>query len=639
MENRLRRAFQTWKSPLAATLILVLLVAAASFCVTERINHEGEKTSLSRLKEEAGELARGIMQSMMSDREQLTLIAAIMADSGEEMETFLRLYRDTGSFFSELQLLLPGDQVVTETGERLDVAGQLSFEEEEAKGAHVSDREQGLDGKSLVVRHYVPVQRDGKTVAMLYGVIELENLGRELSYSPYNGQAAVYVIDGATGDFLIDTWHAGMELGNIWDMGERPMAKGYDVDQIRRDMEAGESNFVVFVSNTTKEYLYFYYAPLEMNQWRIGLSVPEDVVFATARNTRDLLDVLLVVESIVFLLYICWMVFYVRRETGEKQRQLDALNYIYDVENLLFSAHEHRENVPRSLEVIARMLPARRVAFTMLEQDRENLGYLWEAEDASALGGALLDSAPALADYFARGKREVTAYDAAQVRAIVPSAPDMMGDLVAVPVEDSVGTLLGVLSASGLFKQTGRVDCAAMLRSVAFSYASLCGNTQTYQEMQRQGTEDALTGLYNRNRYEQDLPHIAEKCGSGLCCVFIDVNGLHELNNTQGHQAGDRMLQAVAREIRNQLGNQYAYRVGGDEFIIFLVDWDKDDALRRCQAVADALEKEGYHISVGAEWRSIPVEDLDALIKRAEKRMYDAKRAYYQVAGHDRRAR
>lgn len=630
------KTLKIWRGPLAATLLLVLLVVVASFVATNRINQMEKETCFTRLTEEAGELARGIEQTMRNDREKLTLIAEIMADSPQDMEKFLNQYQNTGNFFSRLELLLPDDSVVTADGSRLDVSGQLSFAEQASLGSHLSDREEGLHGEGLVVRHYVPVVKDGTTIAMLFGVIELGTLRQELPYKPYGGQAAVYVIDGATGDFLIDTWHAGEEPGNIWEFGTRKMADGYDDTQLREELIEGKSNFVVFLSNTTKEYLYFYYAPLNINQWRIALSVPEDLAFAEARSIRRLLDLLLIAEGIAFIIYICWMIFYVQKETGEKQRQLDALNDIYQVEKLLFNAHEHPENVTQSLEIIGRMLPARRVAFTMLEREEGNPGYLWEEGDPSSLGAALLDSAPALAAQFARGKKEITAHSLSEVQAIVPGAPAEMGDLVSIPVEDADGVLRGILSASGLSKHTGY---PAMLRSVGFSYSLLCSNTLTYHQMQRQGTEDALTGLYNRNRYEQDLSRIAGECNAGLCCVFIDVNGLHELNNSKGHEAGDHMLQAVARQLRAFLCCQRIYRVGGDEFIVFAVDGDPNDILRRSEKVTAALEQEGYHISVGMDWMPAPVEHLDLLVKTAEKRMYDAKQAYYRNQPEDRRVR
>ena len=630
----MQRRFPHWGSPLAATMLLVLLITAASFAVTGRINTAEEEVSFERLAEEAEELVHSLELNVSSDRDKLRLIAEIMASNLSSPEELLGMYRNTGIFFSRLELLLPGGRVVTADGGCVDVTGQISFEEEAARGEHISDRVLDWNGEDYVVRHFVPVEQDGGVAAMLCGVIELGGLREELPYTPYGGEAAVYVIDGATGDFLLDTWHT--ELGNIWALGTRPMAEGYDHSQLQQGLIDGESNYVVFVSNTTREHLYFYYTPLAINQWRVALSVPEDLVFAGARNIRGLLNLILILEGAAFLIYIAWMVYYIRRETGEKQRQLDALSYIYDVEKLLFNAHEHRENVTQSLSVIARMLPARRVAFTMLSGERAELGCLWEEGGESVLGSALLENAPAMAAQFASGKRELSADTAQEVRAILPGAPEGMGDLAAVPVEDADGVLQGVLSASGLSRRTG---CAAMLKSVGFSFAMLCGNTRTYQEMQRQGEQDALTGLYNRNRYEQDLPRVASACRKGLCCVYIDANGLHELNNTQGHEAGDDMLRSIAREIGSRFGLRHAYRVGGDEFIIFAVDEAEAQVIHHCRAMTAALEREGCHISAGVAWRAAPVEDLEPLVKEAEGRMYAAKNEYYQAPEHDRRAR
>ena len=154
------------------------------------------------------------------------------------------------------------------------------------------------------------------------------------------------------------------------------MAEGYNDAQLRQGLVNGESNFVVFRSNTTREYLYFYYTPLSVNRWRVALSVPEELVFSRAQDIRGLLNKMLAAEGLAFLAYIVWMIGYVRRQTGEKQRQLDALNYIYEVEKLLFDAHQHRENIVRSLEVTGQMLAARRVAFAMAGDEAG--GYLWE---------------------------------------------------------------------------------------------------------------------------------------------------------------------------------------------------------------------------------------------------------------------
>ena len=219
--------FVHWGGPLAATFILVVLVVIASVIMTDRINDAEEAASFSRLASEADEFAESLELNMSTDRRQLELLAALASDymgmGTEALEEFLDSYRGTGTFFSRLELLLPDGTVLAPDGVTIDARGALSFDELAAMGAHISDREVDLDGEDYVVRHFVPVEREGETVAILYGVIEVGTLGRDLPYSPYSGEAAVYVIDGATGDYLIDTWHD--EPGNIWDGGSRPMQR------------------------------------------------------------------------------------------------------------------------------------------------------------------------------------------------------------------------------------------------------------------------------------------------------------------------------------------------------------------------------------------------------------------------------
>ena len=164
-----------WGGPLAA-VVLVLLVSLAGFLVTERVNRQEEQASFDRLAEEADKMARSIEAMVDSDREKLTLLARLLAMGVGEREDFLALYQGTGTFFSRLEVLLPGDQVVTAGGLWTSAAGKLSFRQEAALGAHISDRELDLDGEGQVVRHYVPVVRQGETVAMLCGVIELGSL-------------------------------------------------------------------------------------------------------------------------------------------------------------------------------------------------------------------------------------------------------------------------------------------------------------------------------------------------------------------------------------------------------------------------------------------------------------------------------
>ena len=150
---------------------------------------------------------------------------------------------------------------------------------------------------------------------------------------------------------------------------------------------------------------------------------------------------------------------------------------------------------------------------------------------------------------------------------------------------------------------------------------------------------DLLTGLRNRNAYEQSLRRYPGQCKTTLSCVYIDVNGLHELNNARGHEAGDEMLRCVAGEMARGFGGEHSYRIGGDEMLAFVPDCPQDALENRIDRLRRAVAQAGYHISVGCARQTAAACDMNALIRCAEQRMYEDKRAFYQQRGNDRRSR
>ena len=83
---------------------------------------------------------------------------------------------------------------------------------------------------------------------------------------------------------------------------------------------------------------------------------------------------------------------------------------------------------------------------------------------------------------------------------------------------------------------------------------------------------DQLTKLCNRTSYEHRIPAYPDRCKASLACIYADANGLHELNETGGHLAGDSMLCCIADALRDLFGEDHTYRIGGDEFVAFAPD-------------------------------------------------------------------
>lgn len=144
---------------------------------------------------------------------------------------------------------------------------------------------------------------------------------------------------------------------------------------------------------------------------------------------------------------------------------------------------------------------------------------------------------------------------------------------------------------------------------------------------------DALTGLQNRNMYAMFCDRNNDNA-KGICCVYVDANGLHDINNNEGHVAGDRMLQFIADTLKSTFGDGNVYRIGGDEFVAFLKDTDNSEIRKKITSSNSTIEENGYHVSIGC-CTGKSNEQLNTVIKSAEKEMYENKKLYYEKIGKE----
>ena len=150
---------------------------------------------------------------------------------------------------------------------------------------------------------------------------------------------------------------------------------------------------------------------------------------------------------------------------------------------------------------------------------------------------------------------------------------------------------------------------------------------------------DQLTGLKNRYSYQKSLDEAFILNSSSIYCVYVDANGLHELNDTQGHEAGDRMLQYIADAMRHLFGKDETYRIGGDVFVALGLNKDEATVNELVSSLKQAVESAGYHIAAGVCVKGNKELAVNSMIKDAETEMYADKAAFYQQSGKDRRRR
>lgn len=139
---------------------------------------------------------------------------------------------------------------------------------------------------------------------------------------------------------------------------------------------------------------------------------------------------------------------------------------------------------------------------------------------------------------------------------------------------------------------------------------------------------DQLTGMQNQNAFKLDITNVAKRFHKSVACIYIDVNGLHALNNREGHAAGDEMLQMIGHVLINFYGADKTYRVGGDEFVAYVYDIDQEDLADKVIDTVNEIERNGYSIAIGYEITHSRHFIPDDLVKAAELRMREDKQRY-----------
>ena len=158
---------------------------------------------------------------------------------------------------------------------------------------------------------------------------------------------------------------------------------------------------------------------------------------------------------------------------------------------------------------------------------------------------------------------------------------------------------------------------------------------QLSEELDFSYSHDTLTGLANRSKYESDLRELQYSDYDSMVCTYIDVVGLHEVNDHLGHRSGDNLLCTIANAARKFFVSSRIYRVGGDEFVVLTPNLPPYDAWTASDRMRVFLREKDCEISVGIQ-NTNNLHKLDEAVNKAEQAMLQDKQAYYDRNGRAR---
>lgn len=198
--------------------------------------------------------------------------------------------------------------------------------------------------------------------------------------------------------------------------------------------------------------------------------------------------------------------------------------------------------------------------------------------------------------------------------------------LLAVPLMKG-GAMVGFL---GVDNPRAHYDDATLLASIQFFVTNSLDRKKQQTYLEKLSYRDMLTGLYNRNRYIERLEAYKQVQDQQIGAIYIDLNGLKKVNDEQGHRAGDELIVRAAGTIAGIFAED-AYRVGGDEFVVILLDVSREDFARKTEQLRRQMQENSVDASIGGVWQA-STENLEDLLRLADENMYREKKRYYSQA-------
>lgn len=200
--------------------------------------------------------------------------------------------------------------------------------------------------------------------------------------------------------------------------------------------------------------------------------------------------------------------------------------------------------------------------------------------------------------------------------------PQGIKSLIAIPIFIN-GKLHGFL---GIDNPRSHMDALTLLTQLTYIIANELQKRLLTEALTKKSYQDPLTGLNNRLAYDEMLEHLRGKefpVGVG----FLDINGLKWINDTLGHDMGNKVIQKICTILNEHIEQQYIYRISGDEFVMIWPDVDYKVFMSAAKKLEAALFAEKNIASFGFVWGK--EEDTGIAVRKAEKAMQTAKNKFY----------
>lgn len=314
---------------------------------------------------------------------------------------------------------------------------------------------------------------------------------------------------------------------------------------------------------------------------------------------------------------------------------LEAEKIITECVDILYRDSDIKKATMSVLEKLGRFLSADRSYIIYIRDGLMYNDYEWCEEHILSQRNYLQDLPLSTIErwipYF-NNKECIVIKDLEEIKSTSPGEYQILHNqsitsLVVAPLEHN-GELIGYLGVDNP-PPDKIMNIASLLQTLCYFISLASQHSKTQEQLSKLSYIDKLTSFYNRNRFIEDSQSLT-KVDISIGIIYLDVNGLKDINDKYGHEMGDKLLIECARRMKLVFHYSDFYRLGGDEFVIICREIEEDVFSKKIIELKGEFRKRPTcQVAIGSYWANT-VDDIGEIIKNADAEMYEDKKAFYR---------
>src|SRR5436853_2679250 len=323
-----------------------------------------------------------------------------------------------------------------------------------------------------------------------------------------------------------------------------------------------------------------------------------------------------------------------------RKRQSQELNIFHDVAKALTSSLDLDSILQTIMEKMAEYFRPDTWSLLMVDQEKQELYFAIAVGDAAdALKNVRLKVGEGIAGWVAKNGERLIVPDVMTDPRFAKRIDEMTKwetrSIICVPLRSKL-RVLGVIQLVNVHLDHFTNQETFFLQSLCDYAAIAIENARAVEKIQELTITDDCTGLYNARHLYKTLEaevYRSSRFGYEFSILFIDLDHFKQVNDTHGHLVGSKLLAEIGYLIKAQLRLiDYAFRYGGDEFVVLLPQTGKDQALTVAKRLRDALrvsmfcKEEGLNLniraSIGLATYPHDAKSPHDVIRQADEMMY-----------------